>query len=81
MTPRSTGALSTALAFALLGLAACESDVVQPGVYGVLDASVSSTSSRSDTGTSQSADAMASIAEGNTPSSPVCDMNGRWLVA
>ena len=94
MTPRSTGALSTALAFVLLGLAACETDVVEPGVYGVLDASVSPSlpaspsgdGGTSDTGTSpsNSLDAgvpVAPIEDGSTPSSPVCDMNGRWLVA
>ncbi len=82
-------ALAIVLPFAVLGIAACESDHVEPGVYGVLDASVSPTSSSGggggspDTGTSPSspADALAPIADGSTPSSPECDMNGRWLLA
>ncbi len=77
MTARSTGGCSTCLALALIAVGtACGSDQVQPGSYGALDGAAG------DGGAStRASDALAPSLEAGTPTSPNCNMNGRWLVA
>ena len=94
MDPRSTGAGSTWVVLVFIGVAAgCGSDQVQQGYYGALDgAGGDGTSSSSsggddalapaDTGVSSSSGGDdVSSEEAGTPTSPACNVNGRWLVA
>ena len=97
MTSRYRGPGATYLCLALLGtVAACGSDQVQPGYYGMDGGGGDSASSSSsgggdaqavvDSGASSSSGgggdgAVAPPPEAGTPTSADCDMNGRWLVA
>jgi len=94
MTSRHRGPGATHLGLALMGMvAACGSDQVQPGYYGMLDGGGGDGASSSgggdavapgDTGASSSGGgdgAVAPAPEAGTPTSANCDMNGRWLVA
>jgi hypothetical protein len=81
MTARSTGACFACLTIGLIALGpACGSDQVQPGYYGALDAA-GSDGRGSNALAPGGDDAAAPILEAGTPTSPSCDMNGRWLVA
>ena len=61
-----------------LGLA-CAPDSVAPGYYGVTGDAGSDDASELDDASTMSRDAAAF--SGGTPTSPACNMNGRWLVA
>jgi hypothetical protein len=92
MNTQRTGAGALYLALGLLTVGGCGSDQVQPGYYGALDGGGDGSSSSSggadargpaEGGTSPSSgdDAGVSMEEAGVPTSPSCDMNGRWLVA
>jgi hypothetical protein len=74
---RRARACYVALGAALSPCPACASDYVAPGYYGA-DAEPDDAP---DLGSDASSSGTAAPFEGGTPTSPQCDMNGRWLVA
>jgi hypothetical protein len=88
-SPRSIRALvCLVVGLAGAGVAACETDHVLPGDYGPLDEGGASSPGRGDARAppdggepTPTGDATVRQGEAGTPSSPRCDMSGRWLVA
>src|SRR5450432_1472637 len=85
MTSRHRGPGATYMGLALMGVvAACGSDQVKPGYYGMLDGGPGdgASSGGGDALAPGGGDgAVAPSLEAGTPTSASCDMNGRWLVA